>query len=108
MRERGEGLIIWTTSTLGRVLPGRGGGWRYPASKWAAEGFAESLPHQVAPFGVDVVILEPGTFPTPATQKSVPAGDQAVVAACAAIPAGTPPSGWLGGDRPDGATHPAF
>jgi NAD(P)-dependent dehydrogenase (short-subunit alcohol dehydrogenase family) len=88
MRARGSGLIIWITSTLGRVLPGRGG--LYPATKWAAEGFAESLHHQVAPFGIDVVIVEPGSFPTPAISKSMPADDQAVTAAYAA--SGAPPA----------------
>lgn len=83
MRATGSGLIIWVTSTLGRVLPGRGG--LYPATKWAAEGFAESLRHQVAPFGIDVAILEPGSFPTPATFKSMVADDQAVSAAYAAV-----------------------
>src|SRR5262245_11721233 len=58
MRARGSGLIIWVTSTLGRVLPGAGG--LYPATKWAAEGFAESLHYELRPFGVDLVILEPG------------------------------------------------
>jgi NAD(P)-dependent dehydrogenase (short-subunit alcohol dehydrogenase family) len=77
MRRQRHGLIIWITSTLGRVLPGRGG--LYPASKWAAEGFAESLHHQVAPFGIDVVILEPGSFPTPATFKSIEAEELAIV-----------------------------
>jgi NAD(P)-dependent dehydrogenase (short-subunit alcohol dehydrogenase family) len=83
MRAQGSGLIIWITSTLGRVLPGRGG--LYPATKWAAEGFAESLHHQVAAFGIDVAILEPGSFPTPATSKSMPAADQEIVAAYAAV-----------------------
>jgi NAD(P)-dependent dehydrogenase (short-subunit alcohol dehydrogenase family) len=83
MRARRSGLIVWITSTLGRVLPGRGG--LYPATKWAAEGFAESLHYQVAPFGIDVVILEPGSFPTPATRKSMQAEDQAVVAAYSAL-----------------------
>jgi NAD(P)-dependent dehydrogenase (short-subunit alcohol dehydrogenase family) len=83
MRARRGGLIIWITSTLGRVLPGRGG--LYPATKWAAEGFAESLRYQVAPFGIDVVIVEPGSFPTPATGKSMRADDQAVADAYNAI-----------------------
>ena len=63
MRARRAGLIVWITSTLGRVLPGRGG--LYPATKWAAEGLAETLHHQVAPFGIDVAILEPARFPPP-------------------------------------------
>jgi NAD(P)-dependent dehydrogenase (short-subunit alcohol dehydrogenase family) len=83
MRAAGAGLIVWITSTLGRVLPGRGG--LYPATKWAAEGFAESLRYQVAPFGIDVAILEPGSFPTPATFKSMVADDQEVTAAYAAV-----------------------
>ena len=87
MRARQAGLIIWITSTLGRVLPGRGG--LYPATKWAAEGFAESLHYQVAPFGVDVVILEPGSFPTPAISKSMPAHAQEITIQYAAA---TPPA----------------
>ncbi len=82
MRGRQHGLIVWITSTLGRVLPGRGG--LYPATKWAAEGFAESLHHQLAPFGIDVAILEPGSFPTPATFKSIEAEESAIAADYAA------------------------
>lgn len=83
MRAQRSGLIIWITSTLGRVLAGRGG--LYPATKWAAEGLAESLRYQVAPFGVDVAILEPGSFPTPATWKSMVADDESITAEYAAI-----------------------
>ena len=85
MRAQRSGLIVWITSTLGRVLPGIGG--LYPATKWAAEGFAESLHYQVVPFGIDVVILEPGSFPTPAISKSMPAANQAIVADYAAVTA---------------------
>jgi NAD(P)-dependent dehydrogenase (short-subunit alcohol dehydrogenase family) len=84
MRARQSGLIVWITSTLGRVLPGRGG--LYPATKWAAEGFAESLHYQVAPFGIDVAIVEPGSFPTPATFKSMEADNQEIAAAYASRP----------------------
>jgi NAD(P)-dependent dehydrogenase (short-subunit alcohol dehydrogenase family) len=102
MRARQSGLIIWITSTLGRVLPGRGG--LYPATKWAAEGFAESLHYQVAPFGIDVAIVEPGSFPTPATFKSMEAADQAIAAAYAArqpASAAPRPSHPAGHARPD-------
>ena len=84
MRARRSGLIIWITSTLGRVLAGRGG--LYPATKWAAEGFAESLHYQVAPFGVDVVIVEPGAFPTPSVHHSMQPDDQAIAAVYSALP----------------------
>jgi NAD(P)-dependent dehydrogenase (short-subunit alcohol dehydrogenase family) len=90
MRQQRSGLIIWITSTLGRVLPGRGG--LYPATKWAAEGLAESLHHQIAPFGIDLTILEPGSFPTPAntTDKGMHAADQAIVDAYAAVAPAAP------------------
>jgi NAD(P)-dependent dehydrogenase (short-subunit alcohol dehydrogenase family) len=45
------------------------------------------LHYQVAPFGIDVVILEPGSFPTPAISKSMPAEDQGIVAAYAEVAA---------------------
>jgi NAD(P)-dependent dehydrogenase (short-subunit alcohol dehydrogenase family) len=32
----------------------------YCASKWALEGWAESLAYEVDPFGIDVVLIEPG------------------------------------------------
>ena len=91
MRQQGSGLIVWVTSTLGRVLPGRGG--LYPATKWAAEGFAESLHHQIAPFGIDLTILEPGSFPTPAnmTDKGMHAADATVVEAYARVAPNAPP-----------------
>jgi NAD(P)-dependent dehydrogenase (short-subunit alcohol dehydrogenase family) len=84
MRERGSGLILWISSTLGRVLPGGGG--LYPATKWAVEGFGETLRYEVAPFGVDVVIVEPGAFPTPSVHHSIQAADQAIAAVYSALP----------------------
>jgi NAD(P)-dependent dehydrogenase (short-subunit alcohol dehydrogenase family) len=78
MRARGSGLLLHVSSTLGRILPGGGG--LYPASKWALEGLTESLHYQVAPFGVDVVILEPGSFPTPAVSKGLQPANKEVAA----------------------------
>ncbi len=86
MRARGSGLLIHVSSTLGRVLPGGGG--LYPASKWALEGLAESLRYQVAAFGVDVVILEPGSFPTPATGRAMMPAHEAIAQEYAAAGAG--------------------
>jgi NAD(P)-dependent dehydrogenase (short-subunit alcohol dehydrogenase family) len=85
MRQRRAGLLIHVTSTLGRILPKSGG--LYPASKWAAEGLAESLYYQVKPFGIDVTILEPGTFPTPAISKGMRPAHAAVAEAYAAVAA---------------------
>ncbi|KHO22890.1 SDR family oxidoreductase [Mycolicibacterium setense] len=36
----------------------------YHASKWALEGFSQSLAQEVAPFGVHVTLIEPGGFST--------------------------------------------
>lgn len=36
----------------------------YVASKWAIEGWAESLAFEVGPFGIDVVLVEPGSYKT--------------------------------------------
>ncbi|MDX2170542.1 MAG: SDR family NAD(P)-dependent oxidoreductase [Deltaproteobacteria bacterium] len=36
----------------------------YCASKWAVEGWAESIAFELAPFGIDVVLVEPGPYRT--------------------------------------------
>lgn len=36
----------------------------YCASKWALEGWAESLAYEVDPFGIDVIVIEPGPYRT--------------------------------------------
>lgn len=42
----------------------------YVASKWALEGWAESLAFEVEQFGIDVVLLEPGPYITDIWQSS--------------------------------------
>ncbi len=62
MRTRGSGLIIQVSSTAGRAaFPGFG---IYNASKWGLEGVSEALRYELAPLGVDVVLVEPGPFET--------------------------------------------
>src|SRR6266699_3425528 len=39
------------------------GAW-YHASKFAVEGFSDSLRNEVRPFGIDVVVIEPGAIKT--------------------------------------------
>jgi NAD(P)-dependent dehydrogenase (short-subunit alcohol dehydrogenase family) len=78
MRQRRSGLLLHVSSTLGRVLPGSGG--LYPATKWALEGLTESLSYQVKGFGIDVVLLEPGAFPSPAISKAMEAEDRDITA----------------------------
>jgi NAD(P)-dependent dehydrogenase (short-subunit alcohol dehydrogenase family) len=62
MRARGFGRIINIGSAGGMVgLPAIG---IYCASKFALEGVSEALAGEVAPFGIKVTIVEPGSFRT--------------------------------------------
>jgi NAD(P)-dependent dehydrogenase (short-subunit alcohol dehydrogenase family) len=62
MRERGSGAIVQMSSMGGRVtFPGVGG---YSATKYALEGWSEALAAEVRPFGITVLIVEPGAFRT--------------------------------------------
>jgi NAD(P)-dependent dehydrogenase (short-subunit alcohol dehydrogenase family) len=58
MRERRSGAIVNITSVAGRF--GAIAQAPYVASKWAFEGLSEELAFELAPFGVRVVIVEPG------------------------------------------------
>jgi NAD(P)-dependent dehydrogenase (short-subunit alcohol dehydrogenase family) len=44
----------------------------YAASKWALEGWAEGLAMEVAPFGIGVVVVQPGAHRTPFAEHVVP------------------------------------
>ncbi|MBY0421934.1 MAG: SDR family oxidoreductase [Parvularculaceae bacterium] len=62
MRARKEGLIIQVTSQLGRIiLPNIGA---YCSTKFAAEAMFEGMAYELAPFGVEVSIVQPGGYPT--------------------------------------------
>jgi NADP-dependent 3-hydroxy acid dehydrogenase YdfG len=58
MRARGDGKLLFMSSVAGRiVLPP---GAAYAATKWALEALVEALAIEVAPFGVQAALLEPG------------------------------------------------
>jgi NADP-dependent 3-hydroxy acid dehydrogenase YdfG len=58
MRQRKNGRLLFVSSTSGRtVVPGTAA---YAATKWALEAFAETLAIEVAGFGIDVTLAEPG------------------------------------------------
>lgn len=62
MRAQGSGHLFQISSIGGvAAFPNIG---IYHASKWALEGFSESLAQEVAPFGIGVTIVEPGPFRT--------------------------------------------
>lgn len=62
MRRQRVGHIINISSGAGRV--GAPGMTAYHAAKFAVGGFTESLAKEVAPFGVEVIAVEPGSMPT--------------------------------------------
>ncbi|MFD5569498.1 SDR family NAD(P)-dependent oxidoreductase [Streptomyces cadmiisoli] len=62
MRARGTGWIINMSSVAGlQGVPGFG---YYSAAKFAVEGLTEALRQEVAPFGINVLAVEPGAFRT--------------------------------------------
>lgn len=83
MRAAGAGLIINTSSIAGRVsVPFFG---TYCATKHALEAYSQSLRYEVAPFGVDVALVEPGPFPTNLLSASKPAAHEDVLASYGAL-----------------------
>ena len=62
MRAQGSGHII-QVSSIGGISAFTTVG-AYHASKWALEGFSQSLSQEVAGFGIDVTLIEPGGYST--------------------------------------------
>jgi NAD(P)-dependent dehydrogenase (short-subunit alcohol dehydrogenase family) len=83
MRRQGRGRILNVSSMGGRItLPG---GAFYHASKYAVEALSDALRMEVAQFGIDVVLIEPGPVKTP--WNDVAAGSLSAAAAAPAGPA---------------------
>ncbi|WYP25231.1 SDR family oxidoreductase [Alkalihalobacillus sp. FSL W8-0930] len=69
MRKRRRGRIIMLSSISGRFgFPALG---PYSASKFALEGFSESLRFEMLPFGVYVSLVEPGPYRTSIWEKGL-------------------------------------
>jgi NAD(P)-dependent dehydrogenase (short-subunit alcohol dehydrogenase family) len=62
MRNQGSGTIVNISSVVGRI--GFPASPAYISSKFALEGLSESLRFEFAPFGVAVIIIEPGVIKT--------------------------------------------
>jgi NAD(P)-dependent dehydrogenase (short-subunit alcohol dehydrogenase family) len=62
MRAQRSGLVVTISSTGGLI--GQEFCSAYSASKFALEGFMESLAPEVAPFGIRTMVVEPGFFRT--------------------------------------------
>ena len=77
MRRQGSGLLVQIGSVVGRLaLPYSG---LYGASKFALEGLTEAWSHELAPFGIEAAIVEPGTYPTDLVSKRTEPADAARV-----------------------------
>jgi NAD(P)-dependent dehydrogenase (short-subunit alcohol dehydrogenase family) len=63
LRQQRSGTFLQFSSIGGRVggTPGMGA---YQTAKFAVEGFSEVLANEVKPFGIKVIIVEPGAFRT--------------------------------------------
>ncbi len=62
MRSQGAGLLVQVSSGVGRfVMPYM---TLYSAAKHAVDALAEGYRYELAPLGIDSVIIEPGSFPT--------------------------------------------
>ena len=62
MRKKGSGTIVNITSMGGKIYTLLGG-W-YHATKHALEGWSDCLRLELAPFGIKVVVVEPGLIET--------------------------------------------
>ena len=69
MRAQKSGLLLQIGSLVGRIaFPFMG---LYGSTKFALEGLTETYRYELAPFGIDAVIVEPGTFPTTISKNRV-------------------------------------
>ena len=58
MRKQREGIIVNTTSLGGRIsFPLNS---PYHATKFALEGLSESIQYELEPFGIKIIVIEPG------------------------------------------------
>ena len=74
MRARKSGTIVNITSVVGKFAAVAQA--PYVASKWAFEGVSEELAQEVAPFGIRVVIIEPGVTKSSIFAKNIDAPNQ--------------------------------
>lgn len=84
LREQGGGRVLQVSSEGGQLAYPNFS--LYHASKWAIEGFVESVAQEVAPFGIEFTLVEPGPTrtnfgaalvspPPMAVYEHTPAGD---------------------------------
>src|SRR5215213_5865875 len=62
MRKQKSGVIVNISSGAGRF--GYPGGSAYVSTKFAVEGLSESMAYEIEPFGIKVILIEPGVIKT--------------------------------------------
>lgn len=82
LRAQHRGRIVVVSSNS--AFAGEPANSIYVASKWAIEGWAESLAYEVERFGIDVALVEPGPYRTDIWQSSP-----------RILPEGSPYTPWL-------------
>jgi len=101
MRAQRAGLVVTISSTAGLI--GQEFCTAYAASKFALEGWMESLTPEVAPFGIRTTVVEPGFFRTDlltaeSTNYAEPAIDDYAARTEATVTAWNGMNGRQGGD----------
>jgi len=103
MRAQRAGLLVQISSLLGRIaVPFYG---PYNASKWAVEAMSENYRVELSGFGVDVVIVEPGGYPTTFIDNLMRPGDKARDGSLGTMPQDA--EGFLHGFEQALASNPA-
>jgi NAD(P)-dependent dehydrogenase (short-subunit alcohol dehydrogenase family) len=74
MRARRSGTIVNVSSVVGKITAIAQS--PYYVSKWAVEGMSEGLAQELAPFGIRVVIIEPGVTRSSIFAKNIDAPNQ--------------------------------
>ena len=69
LRKTGGGRVVNMSSGAG--IKGLQGSGHYNATKFAVQGISEALAQEVAPFGIKVIIVEPGPFRTDFLGRSI-------------------------------------
>ncbi len=97
MRERRRGRILMMSSVAGRIAPPTFGA--YSGSKHALEGLSDALRLETYPFGIEVVLIEPGyimtSFQQTATELAQPYVEKVKTGPYAKVYAGA----WEGAKR---------
>jgi len=102
MRERKHGRILMLSSVAGLVSPPTYGA--YSSSKHALEGLSNALRLEMYPFGVEVILIEPGYIVTNFQQTAKELAQQYVEAAPSGPYAKIYAGAWAGANKGRGGS----